>query len=156
MCQRYLSLTLVVAAAFFTGCKEGADKFFSGRPSEMSMVHNRIIGGRPEAMVELLRVPSRYPDATESHVAMWQESVIAWWWHPEKHELMTAALGKLSPAELSALRNWVRIRDKYRSKEKAKALDEIEAALNATACSPRRQFKPDMARLRPLATRQPA
>ena len=56
MRQHYLILTLVAAATFFTGCKEGAEEFFSGRPSEMSMVHNRIIAGPPEAMIELLRV----------------------------------------------------------------------------------------------------
>jgi len=132
----YPALALVVAVTFVTGCKQGADKFFSGRPSEMSMVHNRIIGGPPEAMLELLRVPSRYPDATESHIAVWQESVIAWWGHPEKHKLMAASFGKTSPEERQALRNWLRARDKYRSKEKAKALDEIEAALTTAALSP--------------------
>jgi hypothetical protein len=136
MRQHYPALTLVVAVAFLTGCKQGADKFFSGRPSEMSMVHNRIIGGPPEAMVELLRVPSRYPDATESHIADWQESVIAWWGHAEKHQLMTASFGKTSPGERQALRNWLRVRDKHRSQEKAKALDEIEAALDTAALSP--------------------
>ncbi len=153
MRQHYLIPTLVVAATLITGCKKGADEFFSGRASEMSMVHNRIIGGPPEAMVELLRVPSRFPDATESHIANWQESVIAWWGHSEKHGIMTASFGKMSHEEMYALRNWVRVRDKYRSKEKAKALDEIEAALNATAFSPQRQFEQDAPSARPLAPR---
>jgi hypothetical protein len=133
--QHYLILTLVAAATLFAGCKDGAEEFFSGRPSEMAMVHNRIIGGPPEAMVELLRVPSRFPDATESHIASWQESVIAWWWHPEKHEVMIASFGKMSREEVHALRDWVRVRHKYRSKEKAKALDEIEVAINSAAFS---------------------
>ena len=133
MRQYYLILPFVAAATLLAGCEEGAEKFFSGRPSEMAMVHNRIIAGPPEAMVELLRVPSRFPDATESHIAIWQESVIAWWWHPEKHKLMIASFGKMSREEMYALRNWVRVRDKYRSKEKAKALDEIEVAINTTA-----------------------
>jgi hypothetical protein len=131
--QRYLIILLVVAATLFAGCKKGAEQFFSGRPSEMSMVHNRIIGGPPETMVELLRVPSRFPDATEAHIADWQESVIAWWLNPEKHALMMASFGKISSAEMQALRNWVQVRDKYRSKEKAKVLDEIGAAINAAA-----------------------
>jgi hypothetical protein len=125
----------VAAATLFAGCKEGAEEFFSGRPSEMAMVHNRIIAGPPEAMVELLRVPSRFPDATESHIANWQESVIAWWWHPEKHDLMIASFGKMSREEVHALRDWVRVRHKHRSKEKARALDEIEVAINAAAFS---------------------
>ena len=40
---------------------------------------------------------------------------------------MTASFGKTSPEERQALRNWLRVRDKHRSQEKAKALDEIEA-----------------------------
>lgn len=131
MRQRYLILTLV-AALLFAGCNESADEFFSGRPSEMSMVHNRIIAGQPEAMVELLRVPSLFPDATESHIANWQESVIAWWLHPEKHELMKTSFGKISREEINALRNWVRTRGKNLSNEKTSALDEIEKAINAT------------------------
>lgn len=97
----------------------------------MAMVHNRIIGGPPEAMVELLRVPLRFPDATNSHIANWQESVIAWWRNPEKHELMIASFGKLSPEEMHTLRNWVRVKDKHQSKEKAQILDEIAGAINA-------------------------
>ena len=135
MRQMHLILLLVAAVTLFAGCKEGADEFFSGRPSEMAMVHNRVIGGPPEAMVELLRVPSRFPDAMESHIANWQESVIAWWQNPEKHELMIALFGKISHEEMHALRTWVRVRDTYRSKEKAQVLDEIEVAINATAKS---------------------
>ena len=124
-------ILLVATVTLFGACKEGADKFFSGRPSEMAMVHNRIIGGPPEAMVELLRVPSRFPDATESHIADWQESVIAWWRNPDKHQLMIASFGKISGDEMHALRNWVRVSDKNRSKEKAQVLDEIVVAIKA-------------------------
>lgn len=133
--QHYLILTLVVMATLFAGCKKGAEEFFSGRPSEMAMVHNRIIAGPPEAMVELLRVPSRFPDATESHITDWQESVLAWWWNPKKHEVMITSFGKMSREEVHALRDWVRVRHKYRIEEKAKALDEIEVAINAAAFS---------------------
>jgi hypothetical protein len=132
----HLILTLVVVSTLFAGCKKSAEEFFSGRPSEMAMVHNRIIAGPPEAMVELLRVPSRFPDATESHIADWQESVLAWWWNPEKHGVMIASFGKMSREEVHALRDWVRVRHKNRIKEKADALDEIEVAINAAAFSP--------------------
>lgn len=131
----FFILTLVAVVTLFTGCKKGAEEFFSGRPSEMATVHNRIVAGPPEAMVELLRVPSRFPDATESHITDWQESVLAWWWSPEKHEVMITSFGKMSREEVDALRDWVRVRHKYRIKEKAKALDDIEAAINAAALS---------------------
>jgi hypothetical protein len=120
-----LLATLVVA-----GCKQSADDFFSGRPSDMSMVHNRVIGGPPEAMVELLRVPVRFPDAKEGHVADWQESAIAWWRNPQGKPVMLASLGKISTEEADALRRWVRVRDPHRSKEKAQTLEEIEAAMS--------------------------
>ena len=126
-------LVLLAALVLLAGCKKGADEFFSGRPSEMAMVHNRVIGGPPEAMLELLRVPSRFPEATDAHIADWQESAIAWWHHPEKRGLMAASFGTLSREERHALRNWVRVRDQHRSKEKAKVLDEVEVAINQAA-----------------------
>lgn len=135
MRQRYLILLPIAAAMLFAGCKESAGSFFSGRPSEMAMVHNRIIAGPPEAMVELLRVPSRFPDATEPHIATWQESAIAWWWHPEKHQLMIASFEKMSREEQDTFKNWVRVRDRHRSKEKAQALNEIEVAITAAPLS---------------------
>jgi hypothetical protein len=118
-----------VCGALLAGCKDGADDFFSGRPSGMAMVHNRIIGGPPEAMVELLRVPSRFPAAKEAHIADWQESAIAWWLNAEKRGLMVASFGRISGEETRALRDWVRVRDPHRSREKAQVLDEIDAAL---------------------------
>lgn len=117
-------------AGRFVG-EESADRFFSGRPSGMAMVHNRIIGGPPEAMVELLRVPSRFPDAKPSHIADWQESAIAWWANAQKHDLMIASLRKISGEERRALESWTRFRHLHRSREKARVLDEIEAALKA-------------------------
>ena len=138
MRQHYLGtiFALVVAAMLLVGCKEGAEEFFSGRPSEMAMVHNRIIGGPPETMIELLRVPSRFPDATEAHIADWQGSVIAWWGHPEKHELMIASFGKISRNEMYTLKVWVRVRDKNQTKNNSLILNEIEDALNAVLSSP--------------------
>lgn len=129
--MRKLCLMLVISALFLAGCKQGADAFFSGRPSGISMVHNRIIAGGLEEMVALLRVPARFPDANVSHIANWQESAIAWWWHAEKHNLMIAAFGKLTPEEMSALKVWVGVKIQDRSENKARALDEMERALKA-------------------------
>lgn len=122
---------LAIITLLLTGCKQGADAFFSGRPSEHAMVHNRIIAGGLEEMLVLLRVPARFPDATVPHIANWQESAIAWWWHPEKHNLMVAAFGKLTPAERGALKTWVAVKIPDRSGTKAKALAEMEMAINS-------------------------
>lgn len=122
---------LVVGIIFLTSCKENAHFFFSGRPSEMDMVHNRIIAGPPESMIELLKGPSRFPDATAAHISQWQGSVIAWWRHPRKHELMISSFGKLSRNEMYTLRIWVRVRDKNQSEANSLTLGEIEAVLNA-------------------------
>ena len=121
-----MSASLPLAA-----CRESADDFFSGRPSGMSMVHNRIIGGPPETMVELLRVPSRFPDATAAHIADWQESVIAWWWNADRHELLVTSLGKVTDDEGRALLAWLGVAAPYRSEQKAAALKEIAAAVAA-------------------------
>jgi hypothetical protein len=129
--QSHFLPALLAAAVLLAGCQESAEDFFSGRPSEMAMVHNRIIGGPPEAMLDLLRVPARFPDAKEAHIANWQESVIAWWRHAEKHEVMRASLPHLTPSETQALRAWVRVRDPHRSREKAHDLDEVAAAIEA-------------------------
>ena len=131
--RRYYSaniLTLIIATMLLVSCNNGADAFFSGRPSEMSMVHNKIIAGPPETMIELLRIPSRFPDATETHIASWQGSVIAWWMHPQKHELMIDSLGKISRNEMYTLEVWVRVRDKYQTKKNSLLLNEIEEAIN--------------------------
>ena len=131
MRERYLMLLLLAGPLLVAGCKESADSFFSGRPSEMAMVHGRIIGGPPETMIELLRVPARFPDATEPQIANWQESAIAWWWHREKRQIMITSLEKISPEETNTLKNWVQVRDGHLSTEKEQALDEIEAAISA-------------------------
>lgn len=126
--RRYLIPPLVAVAVFAAACEERAETFFSGRPSQMAMVHNRIIAGPPEAMLELLQVPSRFPDASETHIASWQESVTAWWRHPEKHDLMVVSLRKMSREEIHAFTNWVRVRGTSQSRERAQVLEEIEAS----------------------------
>ncbi len=129
-------LALIVGTILSAGCKDDAASFFSGRPSEMDMVHNRIIAGPPESMIELLRVPSRFPDATEAQISDWQGSVIAWWRHPEKHELMLDSFGKLSRYEVHALQVWVRVRAKLQTEANSLTLSEIEAVLKAYRCGP--------------------
>ena len=128
-------LTIFLGAGSLVGCEGGADAFSSGRPSEMAMVHNRIIGGPPESMTALLQVPSRFPDANEAQISQWQGSVIAWWRHPEKQGLMIDLFGKLSRNERYTSRVWLRVRDKYQTEENSLTLDEIEAALNAVPLS---------------------
>jgi len=87
-------------------------------------------------MIDLLRVPSRFPDATEAQISDWQGSVIAWWRHPEKHELMVNSFGKISRYEMHALRVWVRVRAKLQTEANSLTLNEIDAALNAVPLSP--------------------
>jgi len=127
---------LVAGTVLTVGCKDDAASFFSGRPSEMAMVHNRIIAGPPESMIELLRVPSRFPEATEAHISDWQGSVIAWWRHLEKHELMVNSFEKISRNEMHTLRVWVRVRAKLQTEANSLTLTEIDAALNAVPPSP--------------------
>ncbi len=121
-----MSVSLPLAA-----CRESADDFFSGRPSGMAMVHNRIIGGPPETMVELLRVPARFPDAAPAHIADWQESVIAWWWSADRHALLVESFGKLTAEESRVLQEWLRVEAPSRSAPKAAALGEIAVAARA-------------------------
>lgn len=127
----FLIGTMIVA-----GCRDDADAFFSGRPSGMAMVHNRIIAGPPESMVELLRIPSRFPDATTAQISDWQGSMIAWWKHPEKHKIMLSSFRKMSRHELHNLGVWIRVRDKLQTEANSSPLAEIEASLNAVPLPP--------------------
>ncbi|NTV34189.1 MAG: hypothetical protein HGA50_12985 [Deltaproteobacteria bacterium] len=129
-------LTLFVGTMLSAGCKDNTASFFSGRPSEMDMVHSRIIAGQPESMIELLRVPSRFPNATEAQISDWQGSVIAWWKHPEKQKLMVDSFGKISRYEMHELRVWVRVRAKLQTEFNSLTLSEIEAALKAVTPLP--------------------
>lgn len=129
--RQRLVFVVLVACPLVAGCAENAGDFFSGRPSGMAMVHNRIIAGPPQAMADLLRVPSRFPDATGVHVADWQASLTTWWRNPEKHAVMMAMFRELSAEESLALRNWVRITGDAASQERRRVLQEIEAALHS-------------------------
>ena len=53
---KYLTIITysLCALLFLVGCKGGAEDFFEGRPSEMSLVHNRIIEGSQDSMIDFL------------------------------------------------------------------------------------------------------
>lgn len=123
------ALILLTLPLLLLACRENADSFFSGRPSGMAMIHNRIIAGPPETMVELLRVPARFPDARPEHIDDWQESALAWWRQTERQQGMLAACTQLPPAERAPLRAWLAQRSRERSHDKARTLDELAAAL---------------------------
>ncbi len=77
-----------------------------------------------------MRVPSRFPDATETHIAKWQGSIIAWWRNNDRHEEMKSLFGEISKNEMYILKVWVKVRHKLETEENSKTLTEIEAALN--------------------------
>src|SRR5262245_17555699 len=118
---------VVLLAAAFAGCADSAERFFSGRPSGMAMAHNRVLEGSLESMIDLLRIPQRFPDATEAHKLSWQESMIAWW--DAKRELVLAALPKLSAAEMQSLENWAAVQDRSRGAQKTAAMTAFRDAL---------------------------
>jgi hypothetical protein len=122
-----IAAAIGLAAAALAGCDESAERFFSGRPSGMATAHNRVLEGSVESMVDLLRIPQRFPDATESHKLSWQESVIAWW--GAKRELVLAALPKLSAPEMRSLEAWTAPRDNSHGAQKAAALAAFRDAL---------------------------
>ena len=124
-------LTLLIFATTVTGCRDNAESFFSGRPSGMAMAHNRVLDGSVESMVELLRIPQRFPDANDSHKLNWQESVTAWWRSETGYGVMVAALPKLTEQEIQSLDTWVAIRDKSGTPQKAATLDEVKRAIKA-------------------------
>jgi hypothetical protein len=125
----WISLLAPLALTMFlNSCRENAEAFFSGRPSGMAMAHNRVLDGTVESMLELLRIPQRFPDANDSHKLNWQESAIAWWRSENGHGVMLSALPKLTDQEAQSLANWVAVRDKSVTQQKAAALTEIGRA----------------------------
>jgi hypothetical protein len=93
----------------------------------MAMAHNRVLEGSLESMVDLLRIPQRFPDATEAHKLAWQASLIAWW--GAKRELMLAALPTLTEPEMRSLENWVIVGDSSRAAQQAAAMAALREAL---------------------------
>ncbi len=122
----YLLLILVAGLA---ACGDDAERFFSGRPSGMSLVHNHIIGGPPEATLALLRVPVRFAQARPAHVSEWQFSLIAWWRDADKATQMRSQFDQLTPAEREALLNWVGARHPGLSADAAATLADVARAL---------------------------
>jgi hypothetical protein len=118
---------VVLVAALLAACEENAERFFSGRPSGMAMAHNRVLDGSLEAMVDLLRIPQRFPDATEAHKLSWQESIIAWW--GARQDLVLAALPKLSAPEMQTLESWAAVQEASRRGQKAAFLRAFHEAV---------------------------
>ena len=124
--MRIICVCVLVCVAI--GCRKGADAFFSGRPSGMAMVHNQVIAGDPESMLVLLRVPSRFPDATDAQIGLWQNSAVAWWQHEEKNAIMVAAFSKLTVSERAEFLRWIRVRHKSGTDKSHETLDAIEVS----------------------------
>jgi hypothetical protein len=91
------------------------------------MAHNRVLDGSLESMIELLRIPQRFPNATEPHKLSWQESVIAWW--GAKNELMLAALPRLTAPEMHSLEDWAAAQDDSRGAQQAAAMAAFREAI---------------------------
>ena len=93
----------------------------------MAMAHNLVLDGSLESMVDLLRIPQRFPNATEPHKLSWQESVIAWW--GAQRELVLAALPRLTAPEMHSLENWAALQDNSRGAQKAAAMAAFREAI---------------------------
>jgi ankyrin repeat protein len=123
----------IVKELIAKGANVDADSFFSGRPSGMSMAHNRVLDGTLGSMVELFRVPQRFPEADELQKSDWQGSVIAWWGVEDAQERILKALPHLSKEELFSAEAWITARTPLEweilSKEAAIALDEIASKI---------------------------
>jgi hypothetical protein len=119
----------LIALLLMLGCKNGAENFFSGRPSGMSMIHNQIADGSPDAMMALLKVPSRFPDAKNEHIADWQNSVVAWWQVAEKRQLMISVFTELTTNESAEVRKWVETKVQNTSEQKTKTLNGIKTSI---------------------------
>lgn len=97
------------------------------------MAHNRVLDGTLASMVELMQVPQRFPDASEAHIASWQESIIAWWNAANGRERILAALPRLTEGERRSFESWVSARSDLVGEKKKATLDEIARALRESA-----------------------
>lgn len=122
-------LALLACAAALAGCQESADSFFSGRPSGMAIAHNKVLDGSVESKAELLRVPARFPDATDAHKLNWQESPIAWWGARNGRDRILAALPMLSAQELRRVELWLAVGDPSRPPLKAAVLNKMRRTI---------------------------
>jgi hypothetical protein len=124
-------LAALLIASALQGCREDADSFFSGRPSGMAMAHNRMLAGTLATMVDLLRIPQRFPEADESQREMWRGSVVAWWNAETGRSRMLAALPHLSEEELRCAEGWLTVESGEPEAKDAAALDAVKAAIIA-------------------------
>ena len=81
------------------------------------MAHYRVLD---ESMVDLLRIPQRFPNATEPHKLSCEESVIAWW--GAQRGLVLAALPRLTAPEMHSQENWATLQDNSRGAQKTAAM----------------------------------
>jgi hypothetical protein len=74
----------------------------------MAMAHNRVLDGMPASMIDLLRIPHRFPDVKDSHkVSCWQESIDAWCHAQDGRTRILAALPELTDAEIQSVETWL-------------------------------------------------
>lgn len=95
------------------------------------MVHNRVLDGTLATMIDLLRVPQRFPEADESQRAMWRGSIIAWWNAENGRSRMFDALSSLTADELRGAEEWLTVESAEPEGKKAATLDAVKAAIKA-------------------------
>jgi hypothetical protein len=124
-------LVLLLTLPLLGACAPSAEKFFAGgRRSQLSAVHREATASEKN-MLKLYRVPARFPEATLEHKLAWQRAIVAWWWAPDKQDLMTRSVALLKPEESTAFFAWLRIRNEAHNRDTLRTLNEIEAAFTA-------------------------
>jgi hypothetical protein len=123
---------LFVFMLLISGCRETAGSFFSGRPSPMAIAHNRVLDGSLDSMIDLMRIPGRFPDAQPSHISSWQESVIAWWRDADGRKRFVPALSQLAQQEIDRLEIWIAARGDATTPAKTLTLEEIAHRIIST------------------------
>jgi hypothetical protein len=91
----------------------------------MAMAHNRVLDGSLDSMIDLMRIPSRFPDAGPSHIAGWQASAIAWWRDAGGRARFVRALAELTAPEIDKLEVWIAARGDATTTAKTLTLEEI-------------------------------
>jgi hypothetical protein len=129
--QKFGFLALLLFVGVLPGCRENADSFFAGRPSGMATAHNRVLDGTLESMIELLRIPQRFSDASDSQKMSWQESLDSWWNTANGRNRILTALPYLTKEEILNLEAWVSARSSSLRQKTSVTLDEIAAEISA-------------------------
>ena len=128
--RRHRLLAILALITMLAACRDAADDFFHGRPSDMAMAHNGALDGGVDSMRTILLIPSRLPDAREVHHAQWQESPIAWWMAPGGRSRIEQALRQLDRAQLAKLQTWLAAPEPY-GENKRRAIAELRQAVAA-------------------------